>query len=152
MSTIRYFNDGSAFRLPHKKIITEWLRQTASREGFTAGDINYIFCAPEKHIEINRRFLGHDYFTDVITFDYSDLDKSRTVSGEIYIDTRTVEDNAGTYGTTPLHEMHRVMVHGVLHLCGYKDKTPSEAETMRSKENTYLELLSEIYDRKQTKE
>jgi len=148
MSAIRYFNDGTSFRLPHKRIITDWLRRTATEEGYAAGDINYIFCPPEKHIEINRQFLGHDYFTDVITFDYSDLKESGTLSGEIYIDTRTVADNAAAYGTTLLHEMHRVMVHGVLHLCGYKDKTPSEASLMRSKEDRYLEMLAETYDKK----
>ena len=145
MSAIKYYNDGSSFRLPNKRIITEWIRRTAQAEGYDAGDINYIFCSSEKLLEINRQFLGHDYLTDVITFDYSDLKDSKTVSGEVYIDTETVADNAAQYGITPLHEMHRVIIHGLLHLCGYKDKTPSAASRMRSKENTCLKTLSKMF-------
>ncbi len=145
MPSVKYYNDGSDFRLPSKRIVTAWLRAAAKAEGYETGDINYIFCSSEKLLEINRRFLGHDYYTDVITFDYSDLKDSKTVSGEIYIDTQTVKDNAEQYGITPLHEMHRVMIHGVLHLCGYKDKTPSASSRMRSKENTYLKMLSKMF-------
>lgn len=145
MSAVKYYNDGSDFRLPNKRIITAWLREAAEKEGYRTGDINYIFCSSEKLLEINRQFLGHDYYTDVITFDYSDLKETKTVSGEIYIDTQTVADNAAQYGITPLHEMHRVMVHGILHLCGYKDKSPSAASRMRSKENTCLKALSKMF-------
>ena len=87
---------------------------------------------------MNRQFLGHDYFTDVITFDYSDRKTTRTVSGDIFIDVETVADNAAQYGATRLQEMRRVVVHGLLHLCGQKDKTPRANAQMHRKEDKYL--------------
>ncbi len=102
------------------------------------GPVNYIFCSPERHLEINRQFLGHDYRTDVITFDYSDLEGRKTVSGDIFIDPGTVADNAAGLGVAPVVEMRRVLVHGVLHLCGYGDKTLKQQVQMRAKEDFYL--------------
>ena len=91
---------------------------------------------------MNRRYLGHDYFTDIITFDDSDLEAG-IIAGDIYIDVETVADNAARYGSSPLDEMHRVMVHGVLHLCGQGDKTPDAERTMHELEDKYLEALRE---------
>ena len=145
MSAIKYFNDDCLFRLPCKRIHNNWLRAAAQAEGYATGDINYIFCRSEKLLEINRQFLGHDYYTDVITFDESDRRGRKIISGEIYIDIDTVTDNAARYGITVLHEVHRVMIHGLLHLCGYKDKTPSAAVRMRARENRYLRLLSKMH-------
>lgn len=145
MSAIKYYNDQCDFRLPSKRIVNNWLRRTAENEGYATGNINFIFCSSEKLLEINRKFLNHDYYTDVITFDYSDLKDTKTISGEIYIDVETVAQNAVEYGITTLHEIHRVMVHGVLHLCGYKDKSTTAAARMRSKENHYLRLLSRMH-------
>lgn len=135
---IRYFNEGTAYRLREKRRISAWVRSSIENEGYTAGDINYIFCSPERHIEINRQYLGHDYHTDVITFDYSDLIEQKLVSGDIFIDPRTVALNAAEYGATARQEMLRVVIHGVLHLCGYKDKTPEEEKQMRALEDFYL--------------
>ncbi len=108
------------------------------------GEVSYIFCSSENHIGINRQYLGHDYYTDVITFDYSDLDGRGVVSGDIFIDPFTVEDNAHLLGTNPQEEQLRVIIHGVLHLCGYKDKSPEEAAQMRGKEDFYLARLKEL--------
>ena len=135
---IRFYNEGSTYRLSEKRHTAQWIRNTVEEEGYSAGDINYIFCSSEKHIGINREYLGHDYYTDVITFDYSDLKGSGTVSGDIFIDPQTVALNAAEYGASRLEEMRRVVIHGVLHLCGYKDKTDKDATQMRAKENYYL--------------
>ena len=109
------------------------------------GDVSYIFCSAERLLEMNRQFLGHDYYTDVITFDYSDLRGSRTVAGDIFIDVETVADNARLYGADRLTEMRRVVVHGVLHLCGQKDKTPRANRQMHAKEDKYLKLFEEEF-------
>ncbi len=135
---ISFHNQDCSFRLAEKRRISAWIRSVITEEGFKAGDISYVFCSPERHIEINRQYLNHDYNTDVITFDYSDLGGSGVVSGDIFIDPETVALNAAEYGATAREEMLRVVVHGVLHLCGYKDKSDSEAEQMRAKENYYL--------------
>ena len=122
---VRYYNDSCSYRLPEKRRTTEWLRRVAEEEGYALGDVNYIFCSAERLLEMNRQFLGHDYFTDVITFDYSDRKEARTVSGDIFIDV----------------EMRRVVVHGVLHLCGQKDKTPRAERQMHRKEDKYLAMF-----------
>jgi rRNA maturation RNase YbeY len=135
---VKYYNDGSDYKLPSKGKTAAWLHECAECEGLRLGPVNYIFCAPERHLSINRQFLGHDYYTDVITFDYSDLGGRRVVSGDVFVDPATVADNASQLGTDPLVEMRRVLVHGLLHLCGYGDKTPGEERVMRSKEDFYL--------------
>ncbi|MDY3978600.1 MAG: rRNA maturation RNase YbeY [Tidjanibacter sp.] len=136
---VRYFNEECTY-LPKGRVkITAWVRATIHAEGFRAGDVSYIYCSPAKHLEINQQYLGHDYYTDVITFDYSDLKGTKIVSGDIFIDPRTVADNAETLSTDPRQEELRVIIHGVLHLCGYKDKSPKDAKLMRQKENFYLQ-------------
>lgn len=135
---IRYFNDSCTYRLPEKRRTREWLTEVAREEGYAIGEINYIFCSAERHLEINRQFLGHDYYTDIITFDESDLRGEGVINGEIYIDVETVADNAAQFGATRLDEMRRVVVHGVLHLCGQKDKTPRDEREMHRKEDKYL--------------
>lgn len=137
---VRYYNDDCRYRLPQKRLTTQWLRECAEREGYRIGDISYIFCSSRRLLEINRQFLGHDYFTDVITFDDSDRKGSHTIAGEIYIDVDTVADNAVQFGATRLQEMRRVVVHGVLHLCGYKDKTPRAEKTMHRMEDKCLKF------------
>lgn len=136
---VTFHNAECGFRLREKRRVAAWIERCIAIEGFAAGDISYIFCSTEYHLGINRRYLGHDYNTDVITFDYSDRE-SQTVSGDIFIDSATVASNARIYGSTAAGEMLRVIVHGVLHLCGYGDKTPEEAKNMRAKEDHYLAL------------
>ena len=139
---VRYYNDSCNYVLPAKRLTSAWLKSVAEQEGYTLGDVTYIFCSAERLLEMNRQFLGHDYFTDVITFDYSDRKGKRVVAGDIFIDVETVADNARIYGATKLHEMRRVVVHGLLHLCGQKDKTPRTERQMHRKEDKYLAQLS----------
>ena len=94
---IRYFNDSCTYRLPEKRRTREWLAEVAREEGYAVGEINYIFCSAERLLEINREFLNHDYYTDIITFDESDLRGEGVINGEIYIDVETVADNAAQF-------------------------------------------------------
>ena len=102
------------------------------------GNLNYIFCSDQRVLEINRQFLQHDYYTDIITFELSPADMA--VEAEIYISVDRVKDNASQMNTAPYRELHRVIFHGVLHLCGYKDKIPAQERLMRQKEDHYLAL------------
>ena len=141
---VRYYNDQTNFRLRDKRKIASWLKAVAQEEGYALGDVTYIFCSSEVHRKMNIDFIGHDYFTDVITFDYSDRKGSRVVAGDVFIDVETVTDNARIYGVTALQEMRRVVVHGLLHLCGQKDKTPRAEKQMHRKEDKYLAMLDEM--------
>ncbi|MBQ8307696.1 MAG: rRNA maturation RNase YbeY, partial [Alistipes sp.] len=131
---VQYYNDETLFRLPQTRLLARWLHRVAEEEGFRLDRVDYIFCSSEKHRAMNLQFVGHDYFTDIITFDYGDR-KAGWVAGEVFIDVETVRDNARIYGTTFRREMRRVVVHGVLHLCGQKDKSPRDERTMHRKED-----------------
>lgn len=139
---VKFFNDDSEYRLPRKRVIGLWIAGCVQKEGFRAGDISFVFCSREKHLEMNRTYLGHDYPTDVITFDYSDL-REGVVSGDVFIDPATVAENAARFGTSPREEMLRVLSHGMLHLCGYRDKTEAEQKVMWAKENECLGRFGE---------
>jgi rRNA maturation RNase YbeY len=143
---VRYYNDSTTYRLRDKRKIAAWLKRVAQEEGYSLGDVNYIFCSSDVHRKMNIDFIGHDYFTDIITFDYSDLKGEGVVSGDIFIDVDTVADNARIYGATKRDEMLRVVVHGVLHLCGQKDKTPRAEKQMHRKEDKYIALYKEERD------
>lgn len=140
---VKYYTEESSFRLPEKGLTARWLKAAAEAEGFKLGAINYVFCSSARMREVNNQFLGHDYFTDVITFDYTDYDKHHA-SGDIFIDPETVADNARKFGTDPSEEIYRVVVHGVMHLCGYKDKTPETEKVMHAKEDKYLALRNSM--------
>ena len=141
---ILYHNDGCTCTLRERRLLRRWLREVARAEGgCRIGCINYVFCPSERMLEMNRRYLGHDYYTDIITFDDSDL-RSGIIAGDIFIDVETVADNARLYGATRSEELLRVMVHGVLHLCGQKDKSPRANRRMHAKEEKYLALLSDM--------
>lgn len=118
----------------------EWLAGVAALHGFSVGRLNYIFTDDPTILDLNNRALGHDYFTDIITFDYS---VGGVVSGDMYISLDTVASNAGVVGAAYMSELHRVIVHGLLHLCGINDKGPGEREIMESHENEALSLLPE---------
>ena len=136
---VRYYNDSTTYRLREKRKVAAWLKMVAEQEGYTLGDVTYIFCSSEVHRKMNIDYIGHDYFTDIITFDYSELEEG-VVSGDIFIDVETVADNARIYGVTAREEMLRVVVHGVLHLCGQKDKEPEDEKEMHHKEDKYLAI------------
>lgn len=105
-------------------------------EGRSLESLNFIFCSDEELLQINRSYLNHDYYTDIITFELSG--KKEAVVGEIYISIDRVRDNASTHGSSNSQELHRVIFHGVLHLCGYKDKSPADIKKMRAREDHYL--------------
>ena len=139
---IHFYNEGTNYLLTKKLVLRKWLNEVIEAEGYKVGEINYIFCSSEYHRQMNRDFLGHDYFTDVITFEEREgRVEEGIVSGEVYIDVATVTDNASIYNSLPINEMRRVIVHGALHLCGHKDKTPWAEKNMRRMENRYLKLL-----------
>ena len=117
---------------------TAWIKKVAASHGRKVGDIAYIFCNDEKILEVNRQYLQHDYYTDIITFDY---DEDDVISGDLFISLDTVRTNAEQVGSTYEEELHRVIIHGILHLCGVNDKGPGEREIMEENENKALALL-----------
>ena len=120
-------------------MIESWLEDVAATHSRQCGELNYIFCDDNRILEVNREFLGHDYFTDIITFDYS---RRSTVSGDMYISLDTVATNAEAEGEPYERELRRVIVHGLLHLCGINDKGPGEREIMERHENDALAMLA----------
>ena len=115
--------------------VGRWIRAVAAEYGFSVGQINYIFCSDERELAVNREFLGHDYYTDVITFDYS---TAQTLNGDIFISLDTVRSNAEMVGEPYEKELHRIIIHGVLHLTGQGDKTPETKVQMTEKEERAL--------------
>ena len=122
-----------------KRETTEWIKAVAATYGKKIGEIAYIFCSDEKILEVNRQYLGHDYYTDIITFDYCEGNR---LSGDLFISLDTVRTNADQFsGGDYDRELHRVIIHGILHLCGINDKGSGEREIMEEAENKALELL-----------
>ena len=124
----------------HKRAISSWVRAVAETYGKKAGDISYIFCSDAKILEVNRQYLQHDYYTDIITFDYTEGNK---ISGDLFISLDTVKSNSETFHTNSNEELHRTIIHGILHLCGINDKGPGEREIMEANENKALAMLPE---------
>ena len=119
--------------------VERWIRAVAAQYNFSVGELNYIFCDDEKILAVNREFLQHDYFTDIITFDYT----TRTrVNGDIFISLDTVKSNAEQEGATFIHELHRIIIHGLLHLTGQADKTPETKAQMTAKEEDALKKIT----------
>lgn len=121
-----------------KRETNAWIKAVAAQYGKKIGEIAYIFCDDEKILEVNREYLQHDYYTDIITFDYCEAD---TLSGDIFISLDTVRSNAEEFGATYDNELHRVLIHGILHLTGQDDTTDKLQEEMTSKENLALSML-----------
>ena len=121
-----------------KRDTTAWIRRVAATYGKTVGEVGYLFCDDEKILEVNREYLGHDYYTDIITFDYDENDQ---INGDLVISLDTVRTNAEQFGKDYDEELHRVIIHGILHLCGLNDKGPGEREKMEEAENKALALL-----------
>ncbi|MDR0613527.1 MAG: rRNA maturation RNase YbeY [Dysgonamonadaceae bacterium] len=132
-----------AVRVPfpklNRRVTTRWVRFIIEKYHKKAGAVTYIFCSDEEILRINRQYLNHDYYTDIITFDYTE---NRVVSGDLFISVDTVKSNSERFGTVYEEELHRVMIHGILHLCGFNDKTPEDEEIMREKENEALDLFT----------
>lgn len=139
---IRYFTEDVDFAFKGKSVHNAWLKAVSEEEGRRLGQISVIFCSDPYLLEINRKYLGHDYYTDIITFDYSESD---TISGDLFISVDTVRSNAEYYSADFKDELDRVIVHGVLHLIGYDDHTDEQSAEMRARENHYLERRPEFF-------
>lgn len=122
-----------------KRAISAWIKKVAKIYNREIGDISYIFCSDAKILDVNKQYLNHDYYTDVITFDYSE---NNTISGDIFISLDTVKTNAEKFATDPDEELKRVIIHGVLHLCGLKDKSEEDSKNMTQCENQALAIYS----------
>ena len=122
----------------NEELVVKWLDESVRSLGFVIGELSFIFCSDEYLKEINVKYLNHDFFTDVITFDYS---KEKLLFGDVYVSTDRVKENAKTYNSSFNKELFRVIIHGVLHLCGFNDKTKKEKTLIRSKENEALSTI-----------
>ena len=138
---VRYFQEDIRFDLKQKMQNNRWLKMVAGSEMRRIGAVNIIFCSDDYILDINLKYLQHDYFTDIITFDYCEKD---VLSGDLFNSIDSVRENALYYGTQFADELNRVMVHGLLHLIGYDDHTEEEKAVMRQKENYYLEMKAAL--------
>lgn len=135
---VSYQTDGVRMPAIKKRETTAWIKSVAASYGKKVGEIAYIFCSDEKILEVNRQYLQHDYYTDIITFDYCE---GKTISGDLFISLDTVRTNAEQFNATYENELHRTIIHGILHLCGINDKGPGEREIMEAAENKALSML-----------
>ena len=138
---IRYFCEDIRFTYKNKLANNRWLKMVAGSEIRKIGDINVIFCSDNYILDVNMKYLQHDYFTDIITFDYCE---GKVLSGDLFISVDSVRENSIEFGTDFEEELHRVIVHGVLNLIGYDDHTEEDKKLMRQKENYYLQMRSQI--------
>jgi rRNA maturation RNase YbeY len=138
---VKYFREDTRFVFKGRRENSEWIKDVIASESgkvkFKAGDINIIFCSDEYLLELNNKFLSHDYFTDIITFDNC---SGNIISGDLFISIDRVRENSKIYSSGFEEELHRVIIHGILHLLGYKDKTKAQSNLMREKEGTYLNI------------
>jgi probable rRNA maturation factor len=139
---IRFFYEGVDFKISHPVKVKNWIKQSVDKERREVSQVNYIFCLDKFLLDLNKEYLNHNTLTDIITFDNS---KGRLIDGEIYISIERVAENSLMYGTEITDELHRVMIHGILHLCGYRDKSASEKTLMRKKEDAYLSLHKRLF-------
>lgn len=132
---VRYFYEDTQFKFKQKALNNKWFKMVCESEIRRLGDVNVIFCSDNYILDINMKYLQHDYFTDIITFDYCE---NNVISGDLFISVDSVRENASYYGSEFEDELNRVLVHGVLHLVGYDDHSETDIATMRSKEDYYL--------------
>ncbi|WP_256002735.1 rRNA maturation RNase YbeY [Pedobacter deserti] len=137
---IFFFSEDLNFTLKNKTVIRSWLLDVIQAEGYMLSELNFIFCSDAYLLDINKRFLQHDTFTDVVTFDSSE--EPKTIQGDIFISVDRIRENASTYKEPFLKELCRVMVHGTLHLLGYKDKSKTDKARMTDREDHYLAILT----------
>ena len=136
MPSINFFEEDIRFDLKNKNKVKAWVKSTIAAEGYKLQELNYIFCSDAYLLQINQQYLDHDTYTDIITFDNSE--KEKVIEGDIFISIERIRENAAKFSTGETHELHRVIIHGALHLLGYKDKTPKDKMLMTEKEDTYL--------------
>jgi len=145
MPAIHFFEEDIHFKLKDKNKVKAWVKTTIKSEGYQLQELNYIFCSDAYLLEINRKYLDHDTFTDIITFDNSE--KEKVVTGDIFISIDRIRENAARFDTGLVNELHRVIIHGALHLLGYTDKTAESKKVMTSKEDHYLGIRNFTNDR-----
>src|ERR1035437_8946806 len=143
-ATISYYAENISFRLRNKKIISNWINEVVFLEQKKLQAVSFIFCDDKYLLKLNQRYLKHETLTDIITFDYNENDN---ISGDIFISIERVKENAKNFNNLFYDELHRVMIHGILHLMGNKDKKNSERLAMRAKEDECLLILSKIVSR-----
>jgi len=136
MPAIQFFEEDIAYKLKNKTAVRQWINETVLAEGFKLKELNYIFCTDDYLLQINRQYLNHDTYTDIITFDNSEEDK--IIVGDIFISIERIRENALKFNITETTELHRVIIHGALHLLGYKDKSATDKQKMTLKEDFYL--------------
>ena len=142
MAAITYFSEQIPFRFPNKRRVSAWIRSAIASEACVLEQLNIVFCSDDYLLQMNREYLQHDYFTDIITFNQSD--SPQRMEGDIFISIDRIRENAAIYSVPFLHELHRVIIHGILHLVGYTDDTDEKRREMREKESFYLALLTTI--------
>jgi probable rRNA maturation factor len=138
---ILFFNEDITFGLKNKRALKKWIYISIEKEDKTPGQINYIFTSDNYLLAINQKHLSHNYFTDIVTFNYCN---DKVISGDIYISLQTVKNNSRLFNVTYEDELYRVMIHGILHLIGYNDSTNAEKAIMREKEDFYLTILKNL--------
>jgi probable rRNA maturation factor len=142
MPKLNFFCEDIVFKLKKVQKIRKWIEQITVKEGFNIKEINYVFCSDKYLHKINLEYLQHDTYTDIITFDSSQ--QPQKLEGDVFVSIERILENCQTFEIAFEQELYRVIIHGILHLVGYKDKTPSQEKTMRRKENEALEVLSSI--------
>lgn len=136
--SIRFFSEEVDFNLPKKKDTSEWIKQAITKEGYVLGEINFIFCSDNYLLNINQQYLNHNTFTDIVTFD--NRESPEYISGDIFISIERVKENSIKFHSDFTTELRRVIIHGILHLAGYKDKSKADKEAMKQKEDYYISL------------
>ncbi|TSD64736.1 rRNA maturation RNase YbeY [Inquilinus sp. KBS0705] len=136
MAAIQFFEEDVTFKLKNKTAVRKWIADTIIAEGYKLSELTYVFCSDAYLLDMNRQYLDHDTYTDIITFDNSEEDG--IIVGDIFISAERIKENAAKFEVTETQEMHRVMIHGALHLLGYKDKTAADKKKMTLKEDFYL--------------
>ena len=136
MPSIQFFEEDISYKLKNKTQVRQWIQDAILTEGFKLKELTYIFCSDTYLLQINKQYLDHDTYTDIITFDNSDIDN--TVVGDVFISIDRIRENAQKFNITETIELHRVMIHGALHLLGYTDKTAESKNLMTNMEDKYL--------------
>jgi len=138
MPVINFFTEDTAYQLKNKLPLKRWIKDTIKAEGYKLGELNYILCSDAYLLQINQQYLNHDTYTDIVTFDNSE--EEGTITGDIFISVDRTQENSVKFDVAEAHELHRVIIHGALHLLGYLDKKPADKQQMTAKEDEYLAL------------
>lgn len=138
MPAIHFFEEDITYKLKHKTALRQWITETIQTEGYRLKELNYIFCSDNYLLQINRQYLNHDTYTDIVTFDNSDV--AKVIIGDIFISIERIRENAAKFSISETDELHRVIIHGALHLLGYKDKNAVTKQKMTQKEDFYLKM------------